>query len=171
MRRAPTAPRRSAPPKRLGLAAAALLGAVTFVALPGCSKRPPDATPEGALDLFLRSMEETPYDPQASGRAFRLLSPKARGVILAEATRAQQITGKPLPTEAFFSPTWRPLRFPVDRLHAVVDPDGEHAVVDVYGVDPKADHVRVPMVREGEGWRLELEIPPASSAPAPGAPP
>jgi hypothetical protein len=150
---------------------AALLALAAWPMLAGCARRAPDATPEGALDLYLRTMEETPYDPQATGRAFRLLSPKAREAIKAESARAQQITGKPLPVEAFFTPTWRPLRFPVDRLHAVIAPDGEHAMVDVYGVDAKADHVRVPMVREGEGWRLEIDIPPSAPEPAPSVRP
>jgi hypothetical protein len=133
-----------------------------------CARHPADATPEGALDLFLRSMEETPYDPQAGAHAFALLAPPAREAIRREAQRAQQITGKPATPESMFTPTWTPLRFPVDRTHAVVDSDGVHAIVDVYGLEPATQHVRVPMVREGEGWRLDVEVPPAPAV-APSA--
>ena len=143
-----------------------LILAATLGLLSACARRLPDATPEGAFDLFLRAMEETPYDPQAAGRAYHLLAPRARDAIRAQAARAQQITGKAPTPEAMFTPTWTPLRFPVDRTHAVIDPEGQRAVLEVYGVEPQTQHVRVPMVREGEAWRLDIDVPPASDAPS-----
>jgi hypothetical protein len=147
-----------------------LIYAAMLGVLAGCARRLPDGTPEGAFDLFLRAMEETPYDPQAAGRAYHLLAPRARDAIRAQAARAQQITGKAPTPESMFTPTWTPLRFPVDRTHAVLDVEGQHAILEVYGVEPQTQHVRVPMVREGDAWRIEIEIPPASDAlGAPGA--
>lgn len=147
-----------------------LIFAAMLGVLAACARRLPDGTPEGAFDLFLRAMEETPYDPQAAGRAFHLLAPRARDAIRAQAARAQQITGKVPTPESMFTPTWAPLRFPVDRTHAVIDSEGQRAILEVYGVEPQTQHVRVPMVREGDAWRIDLEIPPASDAPlAPAA--
>ena len=150
---------------RLWLLAGSLVGATS------CARPLPDDTPEGAFDLYLRAMEETPFDPHASARAFALLAPRAQEAIRAEAARAQQLTGKPAPAESMFTPTWTPLRFPVDRTRALVLADGVHAIVDAFGVDPQTQHVRVPMVREWEAWRLELEIPPPTATSAPAAAP
>jgi len=124
-----------------------------------CARKPSDATPEGALDTFLHAVEETPHDPSAPTRAYALLSTPTRDALKARATRATAVTGKATTPEAMLSPLWTPMRFAVERTTTSIDPDGMRAVVEVFGVDPTTQHVKVPMVKEGDRWRIVLEIP------------
>ena len=127
--------------------------------LVGCARKPPDSTPEGALDAFLRAIEETPNDPGAPARAYALLDPAAREAIRTRAARANAITGKAVTAEGMLSPLWTPMRFSVERTSTTIDAGGLRAVVDVYGVDPTTQHVRVPLVREGDRWRVVMVVP------------
>ena len=57
-----------------GFVGAGLLGLV----LPACSRSAPDATPEGAVRLWLEKMESSDSDVRAMKEAYQLLGPKAR---------------------------------------------------------------------------------------------
>ena len=134
-----------------------LLGVVLAVAA-GCARAPADTTPEGAVELFLRATDDASRDPAAAARAFSLLDPRAREALRARAARATSIDGRPLAPESMLAPSWSPPRFEVETLRAVPAADGIHASVDVLGVDPAAQHAKVPVVREGDRWRIVLQI-------------
>jgi hypothetical protein len=145
--------------QRLWALALAIVVALTALTGMSCARKPQDATPEGALEAFLRAVEETPNDPGAPARAYALLSTPTREALRARAVRATAITGKTMAPEAMLSPLWTPARFPVERTSATLEASGTSAVVEVFGVDPTTQHVRVPLVKEGDGWRIFLEIP------------
>ncbi len=133
---------------------------VAFVASALCAcQRAPDATPEGALDLFLRACHDAPHDPDAAAHAYALLAPAARRVLEDRARRATGITGKPVTPEQMLVPAWSPLRFDVAKMDTVFAGDKAHAFVDVRGPDPATQQARVPMELEGPGWRVAIAIP------------
>ena len=126
-----------------------------------CSKKVDDSTPEGAVTMFLRALDDTSRDPTASGRAVALLDPQARTALAERAARATSIGGKQRAPESMLAPVWSPPRFSVDHTSTALDGDGAHAMVDLYGVDPATQHVRVPVVREGDRWRIVVTVPPS----------
>ena len=86
---APTVPRPERP-RRSALA----LGLLAALALPaGCSRPPPDATPEGALRLFLDDMDDGD-DPATIRRAYDLLGPTARANLAGRARRTSLLQGR-----------------------------------------------------------------------------
>jgi hypothetical protein len=145
-------------PLRASLFACAAL--ILALAVAGCGQRELDATPEGAVEAFLRAVDEAPRDATAGTRLVALLDAKAREALEVRANRARAIGGRQVEPAAMLSPMWSPVRFEVDRLTAKIDGDGEHGIVDVYGVDPSTQHARVPVVREGERWRVVVLVPP-----------
>jgi len=126
-----------------------------------CSKRPRDATPEGTVETFLRELDEAPRDPSAAARAYALLDPATRESLRVRAERARALTGQRATPETMLAPMWSPARFEIERCQSKSGGDDAHALVDVYGVDPTSQHVRVPVMREGDGWRVVLSIPPS----------
>ena len=124
----------------------------------GCARKPADATPEGALELFLQALDDTSHDPSANARAYALLDPASRESLRVRAARATSITGKALVADQMLAPVWSSPRFAIERMHAEIDGTGARAMVDVFGADPVMQHVRVPLVREGEAWRVEMGL-------------
>ena len=59
----------------------------------GCSHPPADATPEGALRLFLDDMDDGD-DPTAMRRAYELLGPTARANLAGRAHRTSRLQGR-----------------------------------------------------------------------------
>ena len=133
---------------------------VATLASAACTRKAVDATPEGAVETFLRELEDAPRDPAAARRAYALLAPDAREALRLRAERARSITGQRATPETMLAPMWSPARFEIDRVAAKPGADATHALVDVYGVDPGAQHVVVPTVREGDRCRIVLSIPP-----------
>jgi hypothetical protein len=137
----------------------AVLGAA---ALLGCNSDPDDRTPAGALRLFVGAMERSDRDVRALEDAYRLLAPEAREALRARAERAESLAGREMaPWDMLVQGRFR-LRVPIDGQDALVERiDGDRAVVVVQGDDgvPRAE---VPMVREGDRWRVHLDIPPVT---------
>jgi hypothetical protein len=139
--------------------ALALLVAVAVQAT-ACAKKPADATPEGAVESFLHEIDDAPRDPSAAARAYALLAEAPRESLRLRAERARSITGQRATPETMLAPLWSPARFEIERVKSRPGADASHVLVDVYGVDPGAQHVTVPVVREGDRWRIVLAIPP-----------
>jgi hypothetical protein len=135
---------------------------LSFVLLASCGRKAADATPEGALDAFLSACESVSSDPHASAKAFALLAPSARRSLEDRAKRASAITGKAVSPEQLLVPSWTPIRFEVAKTTTTFDAgkDGPTATVDVFGLEESTQHVRIPMEREGEAWRVRVVIPP-----------
>lgn len=141
-----------------------LVAAIVAAASPAaCARAPVDSTPEGAVESFLRDLDDAPRDPAAATRAYSLLAPDAREALRLRAERARSITGQRATPESMLVPMWSPARFEIDRVKARPGADAAHALVDVFGVDPGVQHVTVPVVREGDRYRIVLSVPPIAS--------
>ncbi len=105
----------------------------------GCSHAPPDATPDGAVKLFLDEMEQASDDPRLMHAAYGLLGPTARANLEERARRTSRLQGRQAqPWEMLaagrFGLAFRPKAY----RPAVV---GDRASVEVFGAD-SADRAR-----------------------------
>ncbi len=121
-----------------------------------CRSRP-DATPEGAVQELLRASATAGHDPSAAAQVYALLAPSTRSALEERARRATAITGKAVGPEQMLVPSWTPIRFDVVRTTTTID--GDRATVEVFGPDPATQHASVPLVREGEAWRVVVAVP------------
>jgi hypothetical protein len=135
------------------------LAAVLAAALPllsGCSHAPADATPEGAVRLFLDDMDNGD-EPAAMRRAYDLLGPTARANLAGRARRTSRLQGRQVEAWDMLAAGLFGLAFrPKAMRNAVV---GDHATVEVFGEDPQSEHASVVCVREAAGWRVEPGFP------------
>jgi len=122
-----------------------------------CSRAPPDATPDGAVRLFLDDMETASDDPRVMKRAYELLGPVARANLEERAHHTSQLQGRQVaPWDMLaagrFGLTFRPKTMKSMRV-------GDRATVEVVGADPVNEHASVVCVHEAGGWRLEPGLP------------
>jgi len=145
--------------------AALLVGVFVGVVVVGCSSTPSVETPAGALSLFLAAMDRSAEDPGALRAAYLLLDKRARQQLQLRARKAETLAGRDLmPWEMLAEGRFR-LRFaPAARGGMRAKVTGNRAEVIVTG-SAKGQQVKVPMVREPEGWRVELAIPELQSNP------
>jgi hypothetical protein len=128
-----------------------------------CSHPAPDATPEGAVTLWLERMEESRDDPMASREAFLLLGPATRANLEERALRASQAQGRRAEAYEMLAPGMFGLKFrPKTKRASIV---GDQATVEVVGADPSTEHASVRCVRESAGWRVEPELPEPTALP------
>ncbi|HVY49252.1 MAG TPA: hypothetical protein VHB21_25350 [Minicystis sp.] len=136
--------------------AAALVAALSL-ALAACSRKPPDATPEGAVREIVERLQLVRGEPRDARAAFELLSKRAQANLAARAQRYSAASGKPIGPEAMIAPARFALRFEPQRYAAQIS--GVYALVDVAGPMPE-DHAKVPCVFEEHGWRVDVTLPP-----------
>ena len=131
-------------------------------ALAGCSHKPADATPEGAVREWIDKMESAADDPEAAKDAYELLGPKAKQNLAARAERASRIQGRHVDAEDMLATGRFGLRFRPESMKATIT--GDDASVDVVGADP-SQHAVVSCHREGEHWRVEPALPDQAELP------
>lgn len=131
-----------------------LLVVIAFVV--GCTRPPPDATPEGAVRLFVEKMESGGDDPRAMKEAYGLLGPHARANLKERADRASKGQGRRYEPHEMLAEGRFGLKFRPKTLTARIE--GDDAFVDVKG-DLLEDRATVKCVREGPLWRVEPELP------------
>jgi hypothetical protein len=125
--------------------------------VPGCSRPPPDASPDGAVRLFLDEMDVAGDDPRAIKRAYNLLGPLARANLTERARRTSQLQGRQVDpsdmlAEGFFGLAFRPKFMRYAKV-------GDRATVEVFGEDSQTQHASVVCVLEGAGWHVEPGFP------------
>jgi len=131
--------------------------AVSLALFAGCSHPPPDATPEGAVRLFLDEMEAAGDDARVMRRAYELLGPAARANLQERARRTSQLQGRQVAPWEMLAAGRFGLTF---RLRATrSNRVGDRATVEVLGADPTSEHASVVCVHEPGGWRLEPGLP------------
>ncbi len=130
-------------------AAAALL-------LVSCSRKPPDATPEGALRQWLELMEESVESPSSRKAAYALLGPKARSNLKERATRTSVVIGRRIEPYEALAQGWFSLRFRHRTMRAELVGDTANVFVEGYG---DGEHATVTCVRELGHWRVEPVLP------------
>lgn len=137
----------------------------------GCSRPPPDSTPEGALKLWIDRMDAQSSDPKQAREAYALLGPETRANLEERAARASRAQGRHLEPFEMLAQGRFGLKFRPAAMHARID--GDTAQVDVTGDDPAVDHAVVRTAREGGSWRVELDLtplPPIQRRPGTDAP-
>jgi hypothetical protein len=134
---------------RIALAGLALLATA-------CSRRPPDATPEGAVRELIDRMAVVRGDPQDARAAFELLSKRGQANLSARAQRYSAASGKTIGPEAMIAPARFVLHFEPQRFTAQTS--GLYALVDVEGAHAN-EHAKITCVFEERGWRVDLALP------------
>ena len=130
--------------------------ALVALAAAACTRAAPDATPEGAVRLFVEKMETGAEDPHAMREAYQLLGPHARSNLKERADRASKGQGRryepyEMLAEGRFGLKFRPKTMTANIL-------GEDAFVEVRGDGPE-ERATVHCVREAPAWRVEPELP------------
>jgi hypothetical protein len=145
------------PPRRVPIMnrPLALLGVV--LALLGCGRRAPNATPDGAVRELVELMRRVYGDPGDAKAAYGLLSLRARQNLTARSQRYSAASGKAITPEAMIAPSRFVLRFQPERYSAQIW--GSSALVDVIGIAAD-EHTQVPCVLEDGVWRVDLTLPP-----------
>jgi hypothetical protein len=124
----------------------------------GCSRPQPEATPEGAVRLWLEKMESAEIDSRAMREAYQLLGPKARANLKERADRASRGQGRRYEPWEMLAEGRFGLRFRPKTMTARIE--GDDAKVDVRGDGPD-ELATVHCTREGGAWRIEPELPDA----------
>ena len=124
--------------------------------LASCTRTTPDATPDGALRLFLDRMEVATDDPRAMADAYDLLGKGAKKNLEERAERASLVEGKRIAPREMLASGYFGLRFRPKSM--AVHVDGETATIAVTGSDPQ-ERAEVTCVKEGLVWRVEPELP------------
>lgn len=122
----------------------------------GCSRRPANTTPDGAVRELIERMRVLHGDPTDAKAAFEMLSRRARDNLATRAQRYSAATGKAIAPEAMIAPSRFLLRFEPQRYVAQIV--GVHALVEVAGLLPE-DRAQVPCVYEDAAWRVDLTLP------------
>ncbi|HXN33281.1 MAG TPA: hypothetical protein VN894_15520 [Polyangiaceae bacterium] len=133
------------------------LRALSLVALAGCSHPPPDASPDGAVRLFLDDMEAAEGDARETRHAYDLLGPSARANLEERARRTSRLQGRQVHPWDMLAAGRFGVAFRPKSMHAKVV--GDRASVEVLGADPQNERATVACVREPGGWRIEPELP------------
>jgi hypothetical protein len=123
----------------------------------GCSRPPPDATPDGALRLFLDDMDIAGDDMSAMHRAYDLLGPAARANLAERARHTSQLQGRQVQPPDMLAAGLFGLAFRPKVMRPTVV--GDRATVEVFGEDPQGEHASVVCVREGRSWHVEPGLP------------
>jgi hypothetical protein len=134
-----------------------LLTIALAAALPGCGRRSPQATPDGAARELVERMRRVQGDPGDAKAAYALLSKRAQANLSARAQRYSAASGKTIAPEAMLAPSRFLLRFEPQRYDAQIA--GAYALVGVTGLLPD-DHAQIPCVFEDNAWRVDLQLPP-----------
>ena len=121
-----------------------------------CTRTAPDATPEGAVRLFVEKMETGAEDPRAMREAYQLLGPHARSNLKERADRASKGQGRRYEPFEMLAEGRFGLKFRPKTMSAKIE--GEDAFVEVRGDGPE-ERATVHCVREAPAWRVEPELP------------
>ncbi len=144
-----------------GPAALACVFALALVA--GCNHAPPDATPDGAVRLFLDEAETATDDPRATRRVYDLLGPAARANLQERARRTSQLQGRQVEAWEMLAAGRFGLAFRPKSMHAAVV--GDRATVEVLGANPASERASVACVHERREdhepgrWCIEPALP------------
>lgn len=130
---------------------------VALLLLSGCSRKPVNATPDGAVRELVERMRLVNGDPASAKLAFELLSKRTRTNLTERAQRYSSASGKTIAPEAMVVPSRFVLRFEPQRYTAQIS--GSQARVEVIGLAPE-DRAVVACVYEDNVWRVDLALPP-----------
>jgi len=136
--------------------AKALCALAFALAMFACTRAAPDATPEGAVRLFVEKMESGAEDPRAMRDAYQLLGPHARANLKERADRASKGQGRRYEPHEMLAEGRFGLKFRPKTMTAKIE--GDESFVEVRGDGPE-ERATVHCVREVNAWRVEPELP------------
>jgi hypothetical protein len=122
----------------------------------GCSHTPADATPEGAIRVWIEKMESASDDPSKMREAYELLGPHARANLKERADRASRGQGRRFAPYEMLAEGRFGLAFRPKSMKARIAND--EARVEVRGESPD-ERAEVHCVRESGSWHIEPELP------------
>jgi hypothetical protein len=125
-------------------------------ALVACTPKAPDATPEGAVRLYLDRMDATTEGSATMREVYALLGPATRKNLEERASRAGKIQGRRIEPFEMLAAGRFALKFRPKAMSSRVT--GDTAVVDVVGYDAQ-EVAQVNVVREGAAYKVELDLP------------
>ena len=140
------------------------------LALGGCGRRAPNATPDGAVRELVERMRRLRGDPADARAAYALLSKRAQQNLTARAQRYSAASGKTIAPEAMIVPSRFAVRFEPQRYSAQTW--ATFARVEVLGL-LAGDRAQVDCVLEDGVWRVDLglpSLPPVQMRPGSGQP-
>ena len=122
-----------------------------------CSRPAPDATPEGAVRLWVEKMESSADDPRATREAYQLLGRRARANLEERAERASRGQGRRYEPWEMLAEGRFGLRFRPKTMTSRIS--GDEAWVEVKG-EGTGEHASVRCAREGgSSWKVEPDLP------------
>src|SRR5438067_9563633 len=101
---------------------------VATVALAGCGRRAPNATPDGAVRELVERLRRVHGDPGDAKAAFDLLSKHTQSNLATRAQRYSAASGKTIAPEAMIAPSRFLLQFEPQRYTARIA--GGYALVE-----------------------------------------
>jgi hypothetical protein len=128
-----------------------------FAIAAGCTQKPPDSTPEGAVREFIDRVGRTSVDPTSAKGAYDLLSKATKANLVERAERYTAASGKHISPEEMIAPSSYIERFEPHELKARII--GTHALVHASGLLPD-ESADIPCVYEDGGWKIEMALPP-----------
>lgn len=140
------------------------------LAITGCGRRAPNATPDGAVRELVERVRRIHGDPGDAKAAYGLLSRRAQANLTVRAQRYSAASGKGIAPEAMIAPSRFLLRFEPQRYTAQIG--GASARVDVVG-PLSSDRAQLSCVLEEGVWRVDLGLPvlpPVQMRPGSGQP-
>jgi hypothetical protein len=122
----------------------------------GCSRKAPNATPEGAVRELVIALRQVDGDPSRAKIAFELLSKETRDNLVTRAERYGAASGKRIAPEQMIAPASFLEHFEARELKATIT--GRYAVVRAAGLldDERAE---IPCVFEDGSWHVRIELP------------
>lgn len=133
-----------------------LLVVIPATLLAACSRAAPDATPEGAVRLWLEKMESAADDGRAMKEAYQLLGPRARANLKERADRASRGQGRRFEPHEMLAEGRFGLRFRPKAIRSRIE--GDDAWVEVKGDGPE-ERATVKCTRQAAAWRVEPDLP------------
>jgi hypothetical protein len=141
-----------------------------------CAEDPGDATPVETVSRFLDLMDRSRSNAGALEHAYLLLDKNSRKALQRRADQASTLAGREFqPWEMLTQGRFRLHFAPAKRNGMKAEVYGEQASVLITG-DKPGQRARVPVVREPDGWKVEIRIPdivrdPSNRRPTGSAPP
>ncbi len=124
--------------------------------LVGCSRKPENATPEGAVRELCERLAALDGGEGDARAVYELLSERAQANLQVRAGRYSNASGRQIAPWAMIVPSRSRLRFVPQSFESKTV--GKYALVDVLGV--RSDQVaQIPCVVEKELWRVDLNFP------------
>lgn len=144
------------------MSARASAALILALAVAACSRKRPDATPEGVARAFLTELEGSREDPEATTRALAWVDRASRDALVARADRTSRAQGRRFAPEEMIASGRASLAFRPTAYRVIGD--GARREVEVRGTDEESV-VRVPVVLEDGAWRVALELSSPPEAP------